>query len=88
MEHLDIKVTGKVQGVFFRKNTSTVAEKLGIKGWVRNHSDGSVIIEAEGGKEVLEQFLQWCHTGPESAVVAGVESQVSDIKEYADFRIL
>jgi acylphosphatase len=48
MKHWNIKVTGKVQGVFFRASTKAVADQLGVKGFVKNLSDGSVYIEAAG----------------------------------------
>ena len=42
MKHINIKVTGKVQGVFFRAGAKAVADQLGVKGWVKNLNDGSV----------------------------------------------
>jgi acylphosphatase len=57
MKHWNIKVTGKVQGVFFRASTKAVADQLGVKGFVKNLSDGSVYIEAEGDEFALEYFF-------------------------------
>lgn len=62
-KHYNIQIFGKVQGVFFRKNAQEKAEEFNIAGFVRNDSDGSVYIEAEGEKKDLQQFLQWCHHG-------------------------
>ena len=45
-----IRVYGKVQGVFYRATTKTVADDLGLTGWVKNEADGSVTIIAEGSK--------------------------------------
>ncbi len=64
-----IFVYGDVQGVFFRSNTVSTAKRMGLTGWVRNRSDGSVEIVAEGEKERLEEFAAWCSRGPESARV-------------------
>lgn len=72
MHHYRIVVKGKVQGVFFRYSAKEVAEKLGIKGYVKNLPDGSVLIEAEGGEESLEKLKDWCHTGPRNAKVSDV----------------
>ena len=47
MKKINIKITGKVQGVFFRASTKAVADQMGIKGLVKNEKDGSVYIEAE-----------------------------------------
>ncbi len=69
MQHLDIKVSGRVQGVFFRASTLEQAEKLGIRGWVSNHADGSVRIAAEADAEAMQQFLIWLQHGPENARV-------------------
>lgn len=76
---LRIKVTGKVQGVFFRASTKEKADQLGIKGWVRNEPDGSVLIEAEGEKSVLHEFKEWCSVGPSSAHVK--ETVIESIPE-------
>lgn len=52
-----IRITGHVQGVFFREWTIQVANQLGIAGWVRNNSDGSVEVYAEGMPVVIDRFI-------------------------------
>ena len=84
-KHLNIKVTGKVQGVSYRVTTKAVADQLGVKGTVSNEADGSVYIEAEGDAFMLEQFLDWCHEGPDAARVANVESSEGEMKNYRNF---
>ena len=64
MERLHLKVSGLVQGVFFRANTRDEALKLGLTGFVRNLPDGSVEIVAEGDREILDELLRWCQKGP------------------------
>jgi acylphosphatase len=61
---LKIHVKGRVQGVGFRWSTVREAKMAGIKGFVRNMSDGSVYIEAEGSAEQLCKFVEWCKRGP------------------------
>ncbi|MEM7106607.1 MAG: acylphosphatase [Bacteroidota bacterium] len=73
MKHYNISVFGKVQGVFYRASTKTKALELGIKGFVKNQSDGSVYIEAEGNEERLKQLVEWCNRGPSNAVVTQVK---------------
>jgi acylphosphatase len=51
MNHVSIRISGKVQGVFFRASTKGKAEQYGINGFVRNEKDGSVYIEAEGRRK-------------------------------------
>ena len=68
-----ILVKGKVQGVFFRKNTRQIAEALDITGWVKNTDDGDVEIFAQGDESKIEQLLSWCKQGPPRADVKDVE---------------
>jgi acylphosphatase len=70
---LHVYVSGRVQGVFFRSSTETVARQLGLTGWVRNLRDGRVEAVFEGERQVLGEMLAWCHEGPEGAVVNEVE---------------
>ena len=72
MQHVKIRVTGKVQGVYFRDTARREAENLGITGFARNEKDGSVYIEAEGSDDAIQKFLGWCHDGPREAVVEDV----------------
>lgn len=88
MKHLDITVTGKVQGVFYRATTKTIAKQLGITGIVKNQPNGDVFIAAEAESPVLEQFLAWCHQGPEHARVATVTAQEGIIQGYSDFEVV
>lgn len=69
MKHVDIRVTGRVQGVFFRVSTQNKARELGVTGTVRNEPDGSVAIEAEAEAAVLDRFVEWCRKGPPNADV-------------------
>ncbi|HJP62668.1 MAG TPA: acylphosphatase [Mucilaginibacter sp.] len=87
-KHLDITVTGHVQGVFYRASTKAVADQLGVKGFVSNQSDGSVFIEAEGDAVTLDMFLDWCKEGPEHADVISVLSDEGELKNYRNFEVL
>ncbi len=72
-KQLKIIVHGKVQGVYFRKTTQEEAQKLGLVGKVRNETDGSVLIHVKGQEERLEDFVDYCHIGPERARVEQVK---------------
>ncbi len=87
MKAFSINVTGKVQGVFFRKHSKLRADELGVHGWVRNLEDGSVLIEAEGREETMRAFIQWCHFGPERAEVDKVDVKEIDNLGYRGFEI-
>ena len=90
---LHIVVSGQVQGVFFRAGTVNEAKKLGLLGWVRNNTDGSVEIVAEGARSQLEKLLEWCVHGPEGADVSDIEydwgdaSTGTDSGGFVDFRV-
>lgn len=87
VKHFSIRVTGKVQGVFFRASTRDEAQRLGLRGWVRNEADGSVSIEAEGDQEALDQLVVWCHRGPKRARVTDVTVQAGEVEHYESFRV-
>jgi len=87
MEHINIKIFGKVQGVSFRHSARLEAKELGIAGFACNEPDGSVYMETEGSKEALGQFLDWCKNGFEFAEVEKIESFSEEIKGFSDFVI-
>lgn len=88
MKHLDIRVTGRVQGVFFRASTRETAEAIGVKGTVRNEADGSVFIEAEGDEEQLRRFLQWVRLGPPGALVEDVSTREGPTRGFDRFEVV
>jgi len=83
-----IQVFGKVQGVFFRASTKEFADKLGLKGWVRNELDGSVLIAVSGRIKDVEKLETWCHKGPMMAQVNKVDVQsLASSEDFSDFSI-
>ncbi|GIL22699.1 MAG: acylphosphatase [Bacteroidota bacterium] len=87
MMHINILVTGNVQGVYYRASTKQKADELGIKGFVRNQPDGSVYIEAEAPAETLKQFIEWCHRGPKRAQVQQVETTQAPLQNFTEFEV-
>lgn len=88
MKHLNLKIYGRVQGVFYRAHAQEVARERGLTGYARNEADGSVWIEAEGPEPVLEKFLEWAKRGPDRAQVDRVEVSFSDeLKNFPSFTI-
>lgn len=69
-------MTGKVQGVFYRQSTISLAQSLNLRGWVRNDPDGTVVGQAAGEPDVLKRFEAFLHEGPSGARVERV-----DVKE-------
>ena len=80
-------ITGIVQGVGYRYSTVQEAEKLGIKGWVRNLQDGRVEAIFEGEKSLVQQMVQWCHQGPKSAKVTDVIVETIETQGYQRFEV-
>ena len=70
---MHIKVYGRVQGVGYRYFVEKHAVQLNISGWVRNCSDASVEIMAEGSPENLEVFMDWCKKGPLLGSISRIE---------------
>lgn len=68
-----VVVRGRVQGVFFRAETSSRARALGLHGWVRNRPDGAVEAAFEGERERVDSMLRWCEHGPAGARVESVD---------------
>ncbi|MBF0287158.1 MAG: acylphosphatase [SAR324 cluster bacterium] len=86
-KHLNIQVFGRVQGVAFRHYTTEEANKLGIKGFVKNQVDGSVYIEAEGEEQELKTFVAWCHQGAPAARVNKVLMDEGGGRDFSVFEV-
>jgi acylphosphatase len=74
VEHISrrFRVTGRVQGVFFRQSACSQAGQLCVRGYARNLPDGSVEIFAHGTVSAVAALHRWLHQGPRSARVDGV----------------
>jgi acylphosphatase len=82
-----IHVTGRVQGVGFRWSAVREARNRGIKGFVKNLTNGSVYLEAEGSKEQLNAYVEWCKKSPGFGFVESVNIDTFPPINYTDFRI-
>lgn len=81
-------ISGRVQGVFFRKRTEETADRHHVAGWVRNRRDGKVEAFFEGDAAGVDRVLEWCRRGPPMADVTGVEvSEIPYLGKYDDFII-
>ncbi len=76
-----VRITGKVQGVWYRESTRKEAERHGLDGWVRNREDGSVEAFFDGPDEAVDRMLDWCHEGPPGAEVSAIE-HLEDVEEH------
>lgn len=88
MKRVRVFISGRVQGVFFRAYTKEEAEKLGLKGWVRNLPDGKVEALFEGDEKAIEEIIKWCHKGSPASVVTKVEViEEPYVGEFKNFSI-
>jgi acylphosphatase len=68
-------ISGRVQGVGFRYFCSEQAEGLGLTGYARNQTDGSVEVEAQGPEDKLEEFVTALYKGPRLARITNIERE-------------
>lgn len=83
-----VLVAGKVQGVYYRQNTTEVAKANNVAGWVRNLEDGCVEAVFEGDEPSVRRVVEWCRRGPPKAVVENLDVKFEKYTgEFSDFRI-
>lgn len=89
MARAHVYIHGKVQGVFFRASTRDKAQTFGVKGWVKNCTDGSVAAVFEGEKDAVNKVVEWCKMGPNGAVVKYVDVRWEEFSgEFDEFSIV
>ena len=76
---VEIVVSGKVQGVWFRATTKRKADQLNVVGSVQNIKDGSVRITAKGEEVSINEFIQFCKIGPDTARVKSIVIRYIDV---------
>lgn len=82
-----VRVSGRVQGVYYRAYTRDWAQRLGVKGWVQNIPGGGVEAVLEGERQKVGELLKLMKTGPSGALVSGMELSELEPKGYQDFEI-
>lgn len=82
-----IKIDGKVQGVYFRASAKQKAMNLGVNGYVKNESDGTVTVEVEGEDEAVSEMINWCKKGPALARVQHVHIETQAAQNFVSFDI-
>lgn len=83
-----VRIEGKVQGVWYRAWTSQEADRLGLVGWVRNRSDGSVEAVFSGSADAVDAMIEACRTGPPMARITEIHVEEADRPIDTGFRQL
>ncbi len=83
-----IYITGTVQGIFFRGYLKENAEKLNVKGFVRNLEDGRVEVFLEGDSNAVNKMTELCEKGPRHANIRKIETKPERFQDLKDFKIL
>ena len=87
MSTVHLLIKGKVQGVFYRATAKEVAQKLGLKGWVRNTADSHVEAIVTGEEKAVQHFTDWANEGPKNARVTEVLVTKIDVIDFSSFEI-
>jgi acylphosphatase len=83
-----ILIQGEVQGVGFRQAAKKEADRLSLKGWIKNQADGTVYAEVCGDEKVIYDFLMWSTTGPSTSMVLETLIKIIPVFDAPDFRII
>ena len=86
--HYSIQIYGRVQNVGFRYFVVMKAGEYEITGTVKNETDGTVVVEAEGTKEQLDIFLVDIEKGPGWARVDDIKVSQPPVADYKGFRVV
>lgn len=81
-------ITGTVQGVFFRDFIKQNAEKIGVKGFIRNLEDGRVEIFIEGNPDEVHKMISVSKKGPKHAMIRDVEEKQERFQDFKQFKVL
>lgn len=88
MIQVEIRISGKVQGVGFRYFTKKQAKMLNLGGWARNTLDGGVLACVQGSKHAINTFVDYMWVGPPMSDVKSVTTvEMSIIEEFSDFEV-
>lgn len=87
MVHKNIRVSGRVQGVYYRASTVDMAKSIGLKGFVVNEPSGSVYMEIEGDDTQVNQMIEWARKGPPMARVESLDVKDGNVVGFKAFEI-
>lgn len=87
MKAVELLVSGRVQGVYFRASTRDEASKRGLTGWCMNNADGSVSAFVQGEAKLVDEMIEWCRKGPMMANVINLNIKEVPLEDLSSFEI-
>ena len=88
MKRIKMVIRGIVQGVGYRAYIYRIARVLGLKGYVKNLDDGSVLIIAEGADDSIHKLIDYAKRGPPAAIIEHIDIEFEEPRnEFETFRI-
>ena len=81
-------VSGTVHGISFRDFVKDNADKIGLRGFVRNLDDGRVEMFLEGDLDKINQMIDICKQGPKFAHIKNVEVKDEKFQYFKDFKVI
>ena len=88
MKSVRVRISGRVQGVWFRAWTKQKATALGLDGWVRNCIDGNVEALFAGQDEAVNAMIVQCRNGPTRACVSAISYEQDEYPKESGFHVL
>ena len=88
MPTVQLVISGKVQGVYYRASAKATADALRVTGTIRNNRQGQVEIRATGTETALKDFIAWCYEGPPGASVTDIQIDRIEDQEFGGFSIV
>jgi len=85
LKTVHVRISGRVQGVWYRGWTVAQAQRLGVKGWVRNRADGTVEAVFQGTDAGVDTMIELCREGPPSARVGGITVEPAAPQDFTGF---
>jgi acylphosphatase len=81
-------IIGSVQGIFFRSFVKQNAEKLDVRGFIRNLEDGRLEVFLEGDADKVNQMVKICEKGPKHSQIRDVQIKKEPFQDFRNFKIL
>ena len=88
MKCVHLIVSGRVQGVFFRANVRNKALQIGLVGYAKNMSDGSVEVVAQGNQEKINELIDFIRNSPGTSKVTEIKIKNKDMENFKSFEII